>query len=174
MANNTAAAVQLNALARDLAAAGGQSFKSVAGQLVTSAAQQTLTYAQAYAPRRTGRLYNSFGMDNTGLSASVYNTAPYAGDVEFGTGTRGEFPGKPIVIVPKRGKYLRFVTKSGKVVYTKRVVSPGMAPRPFMRPAVERIALPFANNIANAAVVTIVQGPNHPETLTNAPATGWH
>lgn len=174
MADNTAAAVNLAALARDLSSASGQSFRDVAGQLVGSAAQQTLTFAQAYAPRRTGRLAASFGVDFNGLSAQVYNIAPYARYDEFGTGTRGEFPGSPIVITSKRAKYLRFTTRDGRVVYTKRVVSPGMAPRPFMRPAVERIALPLANNIANSAVATIVSGPNAPETLQNAPATGWH
>ena len=174
MTDNMAAAVQLNALAKDLAATSGQPFRAVAGALVGSAIEQTMTYAQQYAPRRTGRLASGFQNSYSGLSGSVWNTTSYAGDVEFGTGTRGEFPGSPIVITPKRAKYLRFVTKDGRVVYTKRVVSPGMAPRPFMRPAVERIALPFATNIANAAVVSIVQGPNAPETLNNAPATGWH
>lgn len=171
---NEAAAVQLNALAHDLAAAGGEQFTSVAGALVESATQQTLTYAQAYAPRRTGAMARAFGSQVNGLTGSVWNTKRYSTYNEFGTGTRGEFPGSPIVITPKRAKYLRFTTKDGRVVYAKKVVSPGMAPRPFMRPAVERIALPFANNIANAAVVSITQGPNNPETLTNAPATGWH
>lgn len=170
---DTVGTVQLSALAQDLADASGQKFRDVAGQLVQSAVEQTVTYAQAYAPRRTGRLQSSFGTEVNGLTGTVYNTAPYARYDEFGTGTRGEFPGRPIVITPKRAKYLRFTTKDGRVVFAKRVVNPGMAPRPFMRPALERIALPFANNIGNAAVASIVQGPNAPETLANAPATGW-
>jgi len=174
MADNTAATVQMAALAQDLANASGEAFKTVASGLLNSAITQVATYAQQYAPRRTGRLANAFGSEIHGLSGSVYNTAPYAKFNEFGTGTRGEFPGSPIVIVPKRAKYLRFKTKDGRVIYTKRVVNPGMAPRPFLRPAVERIALPFASNLGDAAVATIVQGPNAPETLTNAPATGWH
>lgn len=174
MASNTAASVNVAKLAKDLAAASGQPFQLVAAGLVSSAVNQVLTYAQAYAPRRSGRLGNSFGSSNTGLTGSVWNSAPYAGYDEFGTGTRGEFPGKPIVITPKRAKYLRFTTKDGRVVYAKRVVNPGMAPRPFMRPAVERIALPFATKIGDSAVAMIVMGPNHPETMANAPATGWH
>lgn len=174
MTDNAAASVQLYALAKDLSAASGQAFTMVAGTLVLSATQQTLTYAQAYAPRRTGALASSFGTSVAGLTGSVWNTKRYSTYNEFGTGTRGEFPGKPIVITPKRAKYLKFTTRDGRVVYTKRVVSPGMAPRPFMRPAVERIALPLANNLGNVAVATITQGPNAPETLINAPATGWH
>lgn len=174
--SNTVGYVQLQSLAKDLSAASGEPFKAAAQDLVMSTAQQVQTYAQAYAPRKTGRLANSIGVtvSNSGTSATVTANAPYAAFDEFGTGVRGEFPGSPIVITPKRAQYLRFVGRDGKVVFTKKVVNPGMAPRPFMRPAVERIAVPFAGNLANQGVVFIVRGPNAPETLTNAPATGWH
>lgn len=173
--SNEAANVNILALAKDLSAASGEPFRQVAGDLVQSATNQVQTYAQQYAPRRTGRLSREITstFSSGGLTGTVTSGAGYSQFVEFGTGTRGEFPGAPIVIKPKRAQYLRFVTKDGRVVFTKRVVSPGMAPRPFLRPAVERIALPFANNLANAAVASIVRGPNNPETLTNAPATGW-
>lgn len=165
---------QLNSLAKDLSAASGEPFKQVAQDLVQSAGQQVLAYAQAYAPRKTGRLMNSISLEVGNLSATVRANTPYAGYDEFGTGPRGEFPGSPIVITPKRAKYLRFTTRDGRVIYTKKVVSRGMAPRPFLRPALERIAVPFAQNLANQATVFITRGPNAPETLTNAPATGWH
>lgn len=173
MNNNAAAGVQLNALAKDLSAASGEPFKMVAKGLVVSAGNQVVQFAQQYAPRRTGALANSIEMtiQGDGLSAAVTANRPYAAYDEFGTGPRGEFGGPPIVITPKRGKYLRFKTKDGRVVYAKRVVSRGMAPRPFMRPAVERIALPLASSLADNAVISIVHGPNHPETLTNAPVT---
>lgn len=172
--SKTVGSIQVSALAKDLSDASGQPFGLVAQQLVLSAATQIQTFAQAYAPRRTGRLAQSIEKTstNSGMSATVRATAPYAAFDEFGTGTRGEFPGHPIVIVPRRAKYLKFKGRDGKIVFAKKVVSPGMAPRPFMRPAVERVALPLANNLADSAVAFIVRGPNAPETLTNAPATG--
>lgn len=40
---------------------------------------------------------------------------------------------KTTVIVPKKGKFLRFVLPSGEVVFTKRVVMKPLSPRPFLR-----------------------------------------
>lgn len=174
MANdNSAASVQLNALAHDLADASGQKFTAVATSLISSAGNQVQQLAVAYAPRRTGALANSINLliQNGGMTATVTADKPYATYDEYGTGPRGEFGGPPIVILPKKGKYLRFTTKDGKVVYAKRVVSRGMAPRPFMRPAVERMTLPLATSLSDNAVIFIVQGPNRPETLQGAPIT---
>lgn len=164
--------VELTRLAHDLSAASGQPFKDVVVSLVADAALQVETLARAYAPVDTGLLRDSIRTEIApdGMSATVSVPVSYAGYVEFGTGPRGEFGGHPIVITPKRAKFLRFEVQ-GRVVYTKKVVSMGMAPRPFLRPALERLQLPLAQNMANAAVVSIVKGPQAPETLSNAPAT---
>lgn len=164
--------LQLEQLSKDLAAASGDKFKDVAKNLVLDAANQTQQFAQAYAPVRTGALRESIHiiLSDGGLTAIVMTDVPYAVYVEFGTGVRGEFPGHPITIHAKSGGYLRFQV-NGRWVYAKKVVNPGMAPRPFMRPAAERAALPLADNLGNQAVLFIVQGPNAPETLNNAPAT---
>lgn len=164
--------VQLHDLAKDLAAASGQSFKTVARSLVADTALQIETLAKAYAPVDTGVLRDSIHavISPDGMSATISADTVYAGFVEFGTGPRGEFGGPPIVITPKRATYLRFEVQ-GRVVYRKKVVSQGMAPRPFLRPALERLQLPLATNLAHNAVVAIVKGPHAPETLANAPAT---
>jgi HK97 gp10 family phage protein len=167
-----AADVDLRALAADLAAASGQPFQQVCAGLVMDAANQVQTFAKAYAPVKTGDLQNSIMVEATGLEATITAASDHAAFVEFGTGIRGEFPGTPTTIVAKPGKVLSWIGRDGKRHFAKKVVNPGMAPRPFMRPAVERLALPLANSIADNAVIFITKGPNAPETLQNAPATG--
>lgn len=58
----------------------------------------------------------------------------YGAYVEFGT--------QPHTITPKHGKYLKFKTDSGKVVFARSVRHPGSKPYPFMEPA-------FRNNTEN-------------------------
>lgn len=166
--------IQLQNLAADLAAASGQPFEQMARSLVLDAANQTHNFAVAYAPVRTGALKSSIVTEITdnGMTATVTAASDHAVFNEFGTGTRGEFPGQPIVIRAKPGKMLSWVGKDGRRHYAKKVVNPGMAPRPFMRPALERVATPLVGTLANNAVIFIVMGPHHPETLLNAPATG--
>lgn len=161
----------LTNLASDLSAASGQSFQATAENLVRDAANQVQTFAVAFAPVRSGALKNSIVVEITGLSATITAGTDHASFNEFGTGTRGEFPGQPIVIRAKAGKTLSWIGRDGKRHYAKKVTNPGMAPRPFMRPALERVVLPLASSLADNAVIFIVHGPSNPETLQNAPAT---
>lgn len=167
--------VDVTQLAQDLSQTGG-SVRHNTQMLVASSLAQIELLATAYAPRRTGRMAGGINTEilNDGMSGKVSVPATYATFVEFGTGTRGEFPGQPIIIRPRRGQYLRFTTKDGRTIYTKRVVNPGMAPRPFLRPAFERVMAPLVAGIADTAALSIVKGPKAPETLRNAPATGWN
>lgn len=162
--DNADAAVQLNALAKDLAAASGQPFKEVAQNLIAQGAQQVDVFARAYSPVKTGFNRDAITTNVNGLEATISTNAPYSRYLEYGTGTRSEFPGQPITINARPGGVLAFKV-NGRMVYAKKVVSPGMAPRPFMRPAVERVAWPFAENLANSAVTTIVHGPNSPQNI---------
>lgn len=65
----------------------------------------------------------------------------YAHLIEFGTGSRyagkGKSVGKPYVIKARKGGALSF---GGKV--REEVVHPGIAPRPFMQPAVQQLGGP--------------------------------
>jgi hypothetical protein len=169
--SNADATVDLRALTADLAAASGQPYKQIAERLVSEGAQQVEKFAYAYSPVRTGFNRSVILAQVNGMSAEIVAHAPYSRALEYGTGTRGEFPGRPIVIHAKPGGVLAFKGRDGKMVFVKKVVSPGMAPRPFMRPAVERVAWPLATSLANNAVVMITHGPNHPESLLNAPAS---
>lgn len=166
--NNADATVQLNALAKDLAAASGQPFKDVASHLIAQGAAQAETYAKTYSPVRTGNNRDEINSVVNGLSATITANAEYSRFLEYGTGTRGEFPGKPIVIHARPGGVLAFKV-NGKMVYAKKVTNPGMAPRPFMRPAVERVAWPVASDLANAAVVFITHGPMSPAAIQSQP-----
>lgn len=168
--------VDLTQLSKDLTDLSGGSLRRNTQILVASTLAQVETLASSYAPRRTGKMAGTIRTEtfNSGLGGSVRVSMNYAKYVEFGTGTRGEFPGQPIIIRPKTGKYLKFTTKDGRTIYTKQVTNPGMAPRPFLRPAFERVVVPLVAGIADTAALSIVKGPNAPETLRNAPATGWH
>jgi HK97 gp10 family phage protein len=169
--------VDITQLAADLTATAGGSFEANAKILVVSAINQIQTLAQAYAPVDSGALKGSISSytRDGGMTGVVEASAKYASYVEFGTGVRGEFPGKVTIIRPRTpGGMLRWVGKDGKVHYAKQVRNPGMAPRPFLRPAMERVVPALAEGLAHQAVANIVHGPKAPETLTNAPATGWH
>lgn len=54
----------------------------------------------------------------------------YAAPVEFGT--------RPHTIYPKNRRFLAFKSKSGGMIFARKVNHPGSKPYPFMRPAFER------------------------------------
>lgn len=174
--SNLVAYADLTNLAQDLTAIQGGSLQTNTKVLMASVLGQAEGLARAYAPVRTGALRGSIGSytTNSGMSGVLYANSAHASFNEFGTGIRGEFHTKPIIIRARPGKYLRFTGKDGKVHFAKQVINPGMAPRPFMRPAIERVIIPLAQGLGDIAVLSVIHGPNAPETLHNAPATGWH
>lgn len=131
----------------------GTSYDDAARKVVAEKAEEVRVLASRYAPRRTGRLANSITVRyaDDGYTAEVYSDVPYAPFMEFGTGTRGEFPGTAYVIRPVKGTYLKF-TVNGKTIFTKKVVHPGVAPRPFLRPAFDRSLADLAVRINDDAV----------------------
>lgn len=163
--------LQLSDLAANLSAASGAPFLQTLVSIEQQIGQETVEFAKNYAPVRTGKLQQSITMAQSGTTVTITAGAPYSRYVEFGTGTRGEFPSGIIIIRPRHAKYLRFKGRDGKMVYTKEVRSPGMAPRPFLRPALERAADTLAPALLTSGALFIVKGPQAPETLTGAPAT---
>lgn len=97
---------------------------------------EAVSYARHNVPVVTGTLKDSIGYDIVGDTAVLYATAPHAPFVEYGTGSRGEVPTGPYVIEPKYAQALHFKV-NGRDVFAKRVVHPGVRPRPFLRPAME-------------------------------------
>jgi hypothetical protein len=87
---------------------------------------EIFSYAQAYCPRRTGRLANSIEYHMAGHSLIVAAHAPYAAYVELGT--------RPHVILPRNAQALRWYGPDG-AVFAKRVNHPGTKPEPFLRRA---------------------------------------
>jgi len=83
------------------------------------------------APKRTGKLRKSIRRVRRGFEAYVFPTVPYAMFVEYGT--------RPHLIRPVRASVLRFVSRSGQVVYTRLVRHPGTKPQPFIRETAEEV-----------------------------------
>lgn len=102
--------------------------------MMHTAGAEGVAYARLNAPFATGRLRDSIGYQIVGDTIVISSPLDYAQYQEFGTGSRGEVPTGPYVIEPKRAKALRFQV-NGRTVFAKRVVHPGVAPKPFLRPA---------------------------------------
>ena len=91
-------------------------------------AQAIAATAQGLAPRDTGELANSIETERvSAIGWAVVAKAPYSLAVHEGT--------KAHEIRPKSGKVLRFPSKGGKIVFTKKVNHPGSAPNPFLEEA---------------------------------------
>lgn len=115
--------------------------------------------AQARAPKKTGALAKSIKYTTKDGVLEISASAKYANFQEFGTASRGEFGGAPYTIAPKKARALRFVS-NGRVVYTRRVVHPGIPPRPYMRPAAIAVLGPFMVALLDRGQALIVKGPN--------------
>ena len=103
--------------------------------VVTATATSVWRDAAKSAPIDTGHLRRSIGPPAVvttwgSVRATVGARAVYAAHVEFGT--------RAHVIRPRRAKLLRFFSRSGGVVFAKRVRHPGTRPRPYLLPALRR------------------------------------
>ena len=85
---------------------------------------------------RTGNLANSITLKSATprtLRAQVRSGLVYSAIIEEGYQDT-------IIIRPKRAKALRFKTKDGRIVFTKRVAKKGQKAYPYMGPAVKHSA----------------------------------
>jgi len=157
-----AASADLASLAADLTAASGQPMFITAQQIIKDAAQKIQAEAQTRAPIKSGRLKASIQIRYTGpLSAKIGSSLFYAPFQEFGTGSRGEFPGTPYVIKPKNPNGVLVWTSNGKKRYAKIVHHPGIKAHPFMRPAFEAVlGSDLVSKLADAGQAAILRGPN--------------
>jgi HK97 gp10 family phage protein len=127
--------------------------------VLTSMGESIVARAKAAAPVKTGKLKESIAYQVRGNKLVAGPTVPYAPYMEFGTATRGEFGGPPYIITPRKAQYLRFQI-NGKWITTKRVVHPGVAARPFMRPAVQEALGGLTEKLLERGVMLIIKGPN--------------
>lgn len=118
------------------------------------------TVAKSKAPVKSGALRNSITSTvEKGNTLIIDAAVDYATYQEFGTASRGEFPGKPYKIRPKKpGGKLVFKVK-GKTVVAKEVTHPGVYPQPFLRPAVMEVMGPLLDKLADRGQALIVKGP---------------
>ena len=155
----TAASADLTALVKDLRQAGDNAAKR-AHQLLVDATGTLQSLAAAKAPRKTGTLANSIRVRWEGdLVAVVGPTVDYGPFQEFGTGSRGEFPGDAYVIRPRTASVLKF-TVGGRTVYARSVKHPGVKAQPYMRPALVETLGPFVGKLADSGALAITKGPN--------------
>lgn len=106
-----------------------------ARMLVNKVTRQTLNRSAVLCPVDTGRLRASGSMRiaerGSAVVGEVEYTADYAAAVHNGT--------RPRVIVPRRGRYLRFRV-GGRTVYARRVNHPGTPARPYLATALVEVA----------------------------------
>lgn len=154
-----AASAELRDLAAHLAQASGNGIEKEALDLIQRTAMQIQQLSQGAAPRKTGKLANSIRITWTDkLSATIGPSVPYGVYQEFGTGTRGEYPGKIYEIRPKTKPYLVFKV-NGKTVVARVVHHPGIKAHPYMRPATIAALEPFADQLAERGQLLIIKGP---------------
>ena len=114
--------------------------------------------AKQKAPVDTGKLRDSITHEVSEGRLTISVGAQYGMFQEFGTASRGEFPGQPYKIRPKNGKYLKF--KVGKrTVYAKEVTHPGVYPQPYLRPAVLDSLGDLFGKLAERGQAQILKGP---------------
>lgn len=107
-------------------------------------------------PRKTGRLAASIRIKHEANRTMVGpEGVPYAVYIEFGTGQFNEFGGAPYEIKAKRpGGSLAFEI-DGKKIFRKKVIHPGIKPRPFIRPSVFKALETMGADIARLHIKTL-------------------
>lgn len=155
----SAASADLRSLAADLAYASGEGIARAAAETVRSYAGAIQQLARQYAPVSTGRLRDSIIVTFTSATQAVIGpTVDYGAYQEFGTGSRGEFPGGPYVIRPRNARALAFKV-DGHLVVTKEVHHPGVPPVAYMRRATVAALDPMAAELAERGALLVTLGP---------------
>lgn len=155
----TAASADLRQLAADLAYASHEGIDKVAEQLIRETAMKVQALGAAKAPRKTGALASSIQITYLSPTEVVIGPSqPYGTYQEFGTGSKGEFPGHAYEIRPKNKPNLVF-TVNGKVVYARVVHHPGVSAHPFMRPAAVEALEPYSDELLRRGQLLLTKGP---------------
>lgn len=156
----TAASADLRSLAHDLAYASGDGIEKAAGNVIRETAMAVQSIASARAPRDTGKLSSTITIVwISKLEAVISPTEFYGAFPEFGTGARGEFPGQPYEIKPKKPGGVLVFTVGGRTVYARKVTHPGVRAQPYMRPAAKEALEPFTDKLLAAGALLITKGP---------------
>ena len=147
-------------LANDLSTISELTPAQITENILQDVGSRIVDNARQRAPKKTGKLSSSITYKVTnGTKLEVDVSVPYGTYQEFGTGTRGEYPGRPYIITPKQAKVLRF-TAGGQTIYTKRVNHPGIPARPYLRPAAQEELGTLLDKLSEKGQAMIVKGPN--------------
>lgn len=147
-------------LALDLAAASGDAPEKTAHDLIQKTAMSVQTLAASRAPKDTGKLSSSINITwISPLEAVIGPAVAYGVFQEFGTGSRGEFPGQIYEIKPKKPGGALVFTVNGQTVFARSVRHPGVRAQPFMRPAANEALEPFTGQLADRGALLITKGP---------------
>lgn len=142
----------ISALSQSLALASGSKVNVAVAGAIRVAAGQIQTEAQEKAPKKTGALASSISVSFHGpLTAIIGPGVDYGVYQEFGT--HG-----PYEIHPKKPGGVLVFEINGTVVRTKKVIHPGLKPRPFMRPAAQDVIGKLTDRIGGIGVNMIVEG----------------
>lgn len=149
--------LDLTNLANDLFEASDNA-EAATQSLLEAAGDQVMADAKSRAPVKTGALKNSITKKIEPLKITVGPDMFYGTYIEYGTGSRGEFPGAVYQILPKNGMALKFQVGS-KTVFARSVKHPGIKSQPFMRPAAQKLVDDLPGDIA-AVGVMLISGQN--------------
>jgi hypothetical protein len=114
--------------------------------LVTRSTFRVGARARRSAPVKFGRLRQSINEKIRGLTGEITVNVDYAGAVEFGTKAHVIRPKRKKALAFKPGGGFRFWDESGRIVL-KSVKHPGTKAQPYLTPAMEAEAEPFARSI---------------------------
>lgn len=145
--------LDLTNLANDLFKA-ADNIEAATQNLLDSAGNQILAEAQSKVAVKTGKLKQSITKTSKRMEVTVGPSAEHGVFIEYGTGTRGEFPSSMYEIRPKNGNVLVFKV-GGKTVYARSVKHPGIKAQPFMRPAAEKWVEELPRDTARVGVMLI-------------------
>jgi HK97 gp10 family phage protein len=145
--------VDLTNLAKDLFKASENAEAATQG-LLESAGNSIAADAKSRVRVKTGKLKNSINVKSEPLKVTVGPDEFYGTFIEYGTGTKGEFPGAMYEIRPKNGSVLAFKV-GGKQVFARSVKHPGIKAYPFMRPATEQWVDDLPADMAHVGVMLI-------------------
>lgn len=120
--------------------------------VVARAAQENSRKGGNFPHRVSGTLYRSIRIQDTRkfpsrVEVDVGTALEYAKFLEYGTGIHGP-KNKAYIIRPRKKRMLAW-KQGGNVIMAKKVIHPGMPPRPFLRPALDENTAEIERAISN-------------------------
>lgn len=149
----------ITSLVNDLQQVSELSNDQITANVLNDIGQEIALQAKSNAPVKSGALRNSITYFVQDGKLTIEADVPYSMFVEFGTGTRGEWPGSAYTIRPKNAKVLAFQV-GNKMVFTKKVTHPGIKAKPYLRPAAIEVMGPLLTKLADRGQALILKGPN--------------